>query len=181
LIFGCAGSCAHEGHDHGETNNAVSSAYPRVAARSELYEIVGVLRDNQLSIYLDDALTNEPVADATLQVTVGDSTAVEASKAGGGFYTLALPVQPAQSVEVIFSVSAQKGDDLLVDSLAAPPPASAPQAHEHGRLSSNRLVPAFAVGAAGLALLFGYSIRSGSRLAATVSVVASTIVVVLAA
>ncbi|TFV38894.1 HlyD family efflux transporter periplasmic adaptor subunit [Bradyrhizobium frederickii] len=181
LIFDCAASCAHEGHDHGQTNNAVSSAYPRVAARSELYEIVGILRDNQLSIYLDDAVTNEPVADATLQVTVGDSTAVEASKAGSGLYTLALPVQPAQSVEVIFSVSAQKGDDLLVDSLAAPQPASPPQAHEHGWLSSSRLVPALAVGAAGLALLLGYSIRSGSRLAVTVSAVASTIIVVLAA
>ncbi|MCK1732955.1 efflux RND transporter periplasmic adaptor subunit [Bradyrhizobium sp. 138] len=183
LIFGWAGSSAHEGHDHGEVNKApvVSSAYPRVAARSELYEIVGILRDNQLSIYLDDAVTNEPVSDATLQVTVGDSAAVEASKAGSGLYTFAMPGQPAESVEVIFSVSAQKGDDLLVDSLAAPQPASPAQAHERGWLSSGRLVAAFAVAAAGFGLLLGYSLRSGRRLAAIVSAVASTIFVVLAA
>ncbi|MBR0813327.1 efflux RND transporter periplasmic adaptor subunit [Bradyrhizobium diazoefficiens] len=183
LMLGCAGSGAHEGHDHGEANKApvVSSAYPRVVARSELYEIVGILRNNQLSIYLDDAVTNEPVSDATLQVTVGDANAVEASKAGSGLYTLAMPGHPAGSVEVIFSVSAQKGDDLLVDSLTAPQPASPPRAHGHGWLSSGRLVAAFAGAAAGFGLLFGYSIWSGRRIAAAVSAVVSAISVVLAA
>lgn len=183
LMLGCARSSAHEGHDHGEADKApvVSSAYPRVAARSELYEIVGILRDNQLSIYLDDAVTNEPVSDATLQVTIGDSAAVEASKAGRGFYTFAMPGRPAGSVEIIFSVSAQKGDDLLVDSLAAPQPVSPPRAHEHGWFSSSRLVAAFAVAAAGFGLLFGYSIWWGRRIAAAVSAVVSAISVVLAA
>ena len=50
------------------------AGYPRVAARSDLYEIVGILRDGRFSIFIDDAVTNEPVSDATLQVTVGDAT-----------------------------------------------------------------------------------------------------------
>ena len=183
LMLGCAGSSAHEGHDHGAADKApvVSSAYPRVAARSELYEIVGILRDNQLSIYLDDAVTNEPVSDANLQVTVGDSTAVEASKAGGGLYTVPMPGKPTESIEVIFSVSAQKGDDLLVDSLGVPQTASPPQAHEHGWLSSGRRAVAFGLAAAGFGLLFGYTIRRGRNLATTLSAVTAGVFVVLAA
>lgn len=183
LMLGSADSGAHEGHDHADADKSpvVSSAYPRVSARSELYEIVGILRDGQLSIYLDDAVTNEPVSDAALQVTIGDSGAIEATKAGNGLYTVAMPGKPTGSVEVIFSVSAQKGDDLLVDSLTLPQAASPLQAHEHGWLSSSRRVVVFAVAAAGFGLLFGYSIRSGRRIAATFSAVVSAIFVVLAA
>jgi len=183
LILGCAASSAHEGHDHGEADKSpvVSSAYPRVAARSELYEIVGILKDGQLSIYLDDAVTNEPIADAALQVTIGDSAATEAAKAGNGLYTVGMADRkPTGSVEVIFSVSAPKGDDLLVDSLTLPQAASSPQRHEHGPLSPGRRVVAFAIAAAGFGLLFGYSIRSGRRIAATLSAVVSAIFVVLA-
>src|SRR5215216_3291112 len=89
LFFGLAASVAHEGHDHGDAEKAavVSSAYPRVAARSELYEIVGILKDNQFSIFIDDAVTNEPVSDAALQVTIGDAGAIEATKTANGVYT----------------------------------------------------------------------------------------------
>jgi membrane fusion protein, heavy metal efflux system len=181
LILGSAGSGAHEGHDHGEADKSpvVSSAYPRVAARSELYEIVGILKDGQLSIYLDDAVTNEPVADAVVQVTIGESAAIEATKAGNGLYTVAMADRkPTGSIEVIFSVSAPKGDDLLVDSLTLPQAAGAPAAHEHG---SSRRVVTFAAAAAGFGLFFGYLIRSVRRLAATFSAVVSAIFVVLAA
>ncbi|WP_247316077.1 efflux RND transporter periplasmic adaptor subunit [Bradyrhizobium sp. 141] len=184
LILGAAGTGAHEGHDHGEADKSpvVSSAYPRVAARSELYEIVGIVKGGQLSIYLDDAITNEPVTDAILQVTIGESAAIEATKAGNGLYTVAIADRkPTGSVEVIFAVSAQKGDDLLVDSLTVPQTASPLQKHEYGPLSFSRRVVAFAVAAAGFGLLFGYSIRSGRRIAATFSAVVSAIFVVLAA
>ena len=83
LFLSLAVSVAHDGHDHGDADKSpvVSSAYPRVAARSELYEIVGILKDNQLSIFIDDAVTNAPITDAALQVTIGDAGAIEAEKA----------------------------------------------------------------------------------------------------
>ena len=127
LFLGLAVSVAHEGHDHGDGDKSavVAAGYPRVAARSDLYEIVGILRDGRFSIFIDDAVTNEPISDATLQVTVGDAPAIEATRTPDGIYTAALPDRKLTgSVEVIFSINARKGDDLLVDSLTLPQAAS---------------------------------------------------------
>ena len=187
LFLGLAVSVAHEGHDHGSSDNspAMSSAFPRVAARSDLYEIVGVLKDRQLSIFVDDAVTNEPVADAILQVTVGDSGAIEARDTGNGIYTAVLPdVLPdrklAGPVEVIFSVAGKKGDDLLVDSLTLPSTAGQPQKDEHGWLSSGRNAALFALAALGAGLVFLYSRRRGQKVAATALALATAAFVVLA-
>lgn len=185
LIGGLAGSLAHEGHDHSEADKstAASSVHPRVAARSERYEIVGILRDGRLSVYIDDAVTNQPVSDAALQVTIGDSGAIEATTERDGVYVVAVPGQkPTGPVEVIFSVNAAKGDDLLVDSLALPQAATPPQQqHEHGWLSPSRRVAAFALAAVSFGSLFFLLRRSGRRSPATISVVAAGACVVLAA
>lgn len=188
LFMGLPGALAHEGHDHGDAEKAavVSSAYPRVAARSELYEIVGILKDGKLSVFIDDPVTNEPVSDAVLQVTIGDSAPIEAAKTDEGVYTAAVPnATPAESVEVIFSVNAKKGNDLLVESLVptragnVPPPE---QKQEHGWLFSSRtVVAASALAAVGLGLLFGYWRRRGRSMAASISAAMAGAFVILAA
>ncbi|MET4451906.1 HlyD family efflux transporter periplasmic adaptor subunit [Bradyrhizobium sp. RT3b] len=188
LFFGMSGALAHEGHDHGDAEKAavVSSVYPRVAARSELYEIVGVFKDGKLSVFIDDPVTNEPVWDAVLQVTIGDSAPIEAAKADEGVYTAAVPIgTPAESVEVIFSISAKKGNDLLVDSLvptragSAPPPE---QKQELGWLFSSRTaVVASALAATGFGLLYGYWRRRGRSMAASVSAAMAGAFFILAA
>ncbi|HEU4806269.1 MAG TPA: HlyD family secretion protein, partial [Nitrobacter sp.] len=47
LLLGLSVSLAHEGHDHGddEKSAVASSAFPRVTARSDLYEVVGILKN----------------------------------------------------------------------------------------------------------------------------------------
>lgn len=182
LFLGLGVSVAHEGHDHADKSSAVSSAYPRVVARSDLYEIVGVVKDRQLSIFVDDAVTNEPVADAALQVTVGDSGAIEARAEGNGVYTAMLPDRKSSGpVEIIFSVAAAKGDDLLVDSLALPPSAGPLQKDEHGWLSTSRNAALLALAALVAGLTFGYSRRRGHKTVATASGLATAVFVVLAA
>lgn len=188
LFFGLSGALAHEGHDHGDAEKAavVSSAYPRVAARSELYDIVGILKDGKLSVFIDDPVTNEPVSDAALQVTIGDSATIEAAKTNEGVYMAAVPIgTPAESVEVIFSISAKKGNDLLVDSLVPTRAGNVPprdQKQEQGRLLSSRtVVVASAFAAAGLGLLFGYWRRRGRNTAASVSATIAGVFVILAA
>jgi biotin carboxyl carrier protein len=184
LFLGLAVSAAHEGHDHGDAEKSavVSSAYPRVAARSDLYEIVGILKDDQLSIFIDDAVTNEPVSDAALQVTIGDSPAIEAKRTSNGIYTAALPDwKPAGSVEVIFSVTAKRGDDLLVDTLAPPQAASTPEKQEHGWVPGRSGAAAFALAGLGFVLLFGYWRRRGHKAAATSAAVVTGACMLLAA
>jgi hypothetical protein len=114
---------AHEGHeDDDATRSALaSSTYPRVTAHSELYELAGIMRGERLSIYLDHFATNEPVADAKVKVAIADAEPVDAELAEKGVYTTSFPrsVQSG-SVEIVFSVTAASGDDLLVGALTLP-------------------------------------------------------------
>jgi len=118
---------AHEGHDHGDADKVapITSAFPRVAARSDLYEVVGILRDGQWSITVDDAKTNAPATDAKLQVTVGDGQAVDAVATRPGSFSLPQPKQLGAAADVIFSVTGKAGDDLLVDTFTPPAAADA--------------------------------------------------------
>jgi RND family efflux transporter MFP subunit len=123
IVVGSSASFAHEGHDHDDAARSAlaSSTYPRVTAQSELYELVGILRSGRLSIYLDHLATNEPVSDAKVSVTIADSKPVDADSTENGVYAIAFPgLARIGSVEVIFSVTATAGDDLLVGSLTLP-------------------------------------------------------------
>jgi membrane fusion protein, heavy metal efflux system len=112
---------AHEGghEDDDATRSALSSStYPRVTAQSELYELVGIVRGERLSIYLDHFATNEPVVDAKVKVAIGDTEPVDAERTENGVYTISLPrLARTGSVEVVFNVTAASGDDLLVGGL----------------------------------------------------------------
>src|SRR5262245_21724535 len=63
---------AHEGHDHGPPEAVAGQLAPRVSARSEVFELVGILRGERLVIYLDRFASNEPVTTADIAVTIGD-------------------------------------------------------------------------------------------------------------
>lgn len=161
IFYGCLASffiqivvaSAHEGHDHGDDQKTavVASTYPRVVARSDLYEIVGILKDDRLSITIDDAITNAPVKDAALQVTIGDAPAAEATPGPNGDYVIAFPdPRRTGSAEVVFSITRKDGDDLLVDTIDMPKRNDAAAAAQPD-------VPGFslAFGALAIAVLFG--------------------------
>lgn len=192
FFFSFTTSFGHEGHDHGDPASAalVSSAYPRIAARSDLYEIVGILKDGRLSIFVDDAVTNEPVPDARLQVTVGDSAPIDAEQVEPGVYAASMPsTRTAGSIEVVFAINAKRGDDLLINSFSPSAAASSGAAHSHGGRDPladvfaaplrNPVIPIAA--ALGLALAFIYLRRRGRSAAAAIAGVAAAGFVVLAA
>lgn len=184
LILSVAVSVAHEGHDHGDEKIAavVSSAFPRVAARSELYEIVGIVRDNRLSIFVDDAVTNEPISDATVQVTIGEAGAIEATKETDGSFAAALPdPRPTGPVEVIFSVAARKGDDLLVDSFTLFQNAVAPARVERRWVSAGPVGAMLLIAGLSLGLAYHFLKRRRRKAAATSAAMAAGACVVFAA
>ena len=113
---------AHEGHDHGPPQAATGPAAPRITVHSETYELVGILKGDQLVIYLDRFASNEPVTAATVAVTIGDAAdAVHAEPKPDGTYVLTLPrLRTAGSVELVFSITAENGDDLLIGTLVVP-------------------------------------------------------------
>ena len=143
----------------------VAAGYPRVAARSDLYEIVGILRDDRFSIFIDDAVTDEPVSDATLQVTIGDAPAIESHANARRHLYPALPDQKLTgSVEVIFSINARRATTCWWIPSPCRKPRASPDKHDHGWAPG--WSAGLALAALGFGLLFGYSRRRGLKVAA---------------
>jgi RND family efflux transporter MFP subunit len=190
ILLSLSAPFAHEGHkdDHPTRSALASSTYPRVTAHSEPYELVGVVRGERLSIYLDHFATNEPVADAKVKVAIGDTEPVDAELPENGVYTISFPrLTRAGSVEVVFNVTAASGDDLLVGALTLPPDAEPSAAHSSIRSVSLWIgsIP-WPIGhpivltliAFGLGVLFGHFQRSG-RLGPAMATGAATVGVLL--
>jgi membrane fusion protein, heavy metal efflux system len=106
---------AHEGHDLAPAQeSAPAASFPRVAATSELYELVGVLDGLRLTIYLDRFRDNVPVTDADINVTINDKSEM-AERSPDGTYTLVSGQFGAGGLfEFVFDIHAQEGDDLLI-------------------------------------------------------------------
>lgn len=153
-LFLFTSAVAHEGHDHGDAEKAavIASAFPRVFARSDLYEVVGILKDGQWSITIDDARTNAPVADAKLQVTIGDGQAVEATSTGPGSFSVPQQTVLPGAADVIFAVTGKTGDDLLVDTFE-PPDEAKDAARSAPGAASVSVYPAFLLAALVLGIL----------------------------
>jgi cobalt-zinc-cadmium efflux system membrane fusion protein len=173
ILLSLSAPFAHEGHeDDDATRSALaSSTYPRVTAHSEVYELVGVVRGERLSIYLDHFATNEPVADAKVKVVIGDTEPVDAESTENGVYTIPFPrLARTGSVGLVFNITATSGDDLLVGALTLPSDTEPSAAHSSIRSLSLWIGSiawpighpiALIVIAFGLGVLFGHFQRSG--------------------
>lgn len=116
-----AAAQAHEGHDHGAPQPTVSArSSPRVAAQSETYELVGILNQDNLRIYLDRFETNEPVTEAAIVATVG-GTDIAATPVGDGTFGIKSDAFAGEGpLEIVFVITSPSGDDLLIGTLDLP-------------------------------------------------------------
>ena len=127
LLVVAFGTCvlAGEGHDHGEakTPAAAASASPRFQGHSDLFEVVGILKGDELSITIDRYATNEPVLDAKVEVESGALKKTAAFHADHGDYSL-----PAESFRkpgtypITLTIVSGKDTDLVVGDLVVPDP-----------------------------------------------------------
>jgi cobalt-zinc-cadmium efflux system membrane fusion protein len=124
LTLGPYFALAHEGgHDQDDSERALlaASTFPRIVAKSETYELVGILRNDRLSIYLDRVPSNEPVTGAKVTVTIADAEPANTQLSDDGTYTLLRPHVPRSgTIDVVFNISEQGGDDLLIGTLSLP-------------------------------------------------------------
>jgi hypothetical protein len=112
----------HEGHDHGAASPSTRpAAAPRAEAASDLFELVAVARDGEMTIYLDRFATGEPVTDATITVETPQGS-VDAKPAPDGTYRLPAVWSraPGQS-DLIFTVTKGDAADVLTATLEVPP------------------------------------------------------------
>jgi hypothetical protein len=131
LVWPLAPLHADEGHDHGDAAaTADGPALPRFTAVSELFELVGVLDGQRLTLFLDHAPSNAPVKGAKLELELaGARVAVQAKADTEGEFEVMLPAVPASGVmAVTATVMAGDETDLLAGEL---------DIHEHAALPSH--------------------------------------------
>jgi len=115
--------CAHEGHEHAPaTSSATAASVPRLAVESEAYELVAVLKDSRLTIYLDRFEDNTPVTDAKITVMIDGEPVMAESSPDGTYVLTSRLFSGRDSVELVFDVRAPGVDDLLIGRLWLPPP-----------------------------------------------------------
>lgn len=124
MLFWCGiAAYAHDGHDHGDTPAPVTGDIaPRFEARSELFELVGVLRGTELVLYLDRAADNAPVPQAAIEIESGAFKG-QAQAASDGTFRLAADAlaQPGQHALTITVESGTEADLLNARFGHAPP------------------------------------------------------------
>ncbi len=120
-------------HDHGDAAPAPSGQrLPRFAAESDLFELVGVLKGQRLTLYLDRFADNSPVAGARIELDIGGAQ-FTAEPQGEDGYDVLLPAAPKPGVlPVTATVTAGTDTDLLAGELDIPEgPQAHPAAHAH--------------------------------------------------
>lgn len=132
FLLGASPLRAHEGHDHGDGAQATApaaSAAARFSARTDLFELVGVLAGGELWLYVDRADGNAPVDQAEVELESGGYKARAERSAPAVYRLKAGPLANAGKHAVTVSVSAGDDADLLVAGFDnAPAVAAAPAA-----------------------------------------------------
>jgi cobalt-zinc-cadmium efflux system membrane fusion protein len=128
-----------EGHTHGDEAATPSAVSPRVAMPGELYDVVAIYKGGRLTFYVDRLSDNAPVTDAKLEVTAGSKQFELAAGADGTFATEAGELAGGGSQELIVSIQAPGGDDLVGGTLDIPSSAGAGKGQtDHGVLPALR-------------------------------------------
>lgn len=109
---------AHEGHDHGPPAAEMPiSNHPRANAVSEDYEVVAVLKGEELFIYVDRFADNSPVTGARLTVTIGTTDFQPKLMPDGVFKLESNELLRPGKHELILSIQEGANTDLLITSL----------------------------------------------------------------
>ena len=153
---------AGEGHDHGETKTPAGAAVasPRFQGHSGLFEVVGILKGNELSITIDRYATNEPVLNAKVEVESGSLNKTADFHADHGDYSL-----PSESFRkpgtypITLTIVSGKDTDLIAGDLVVPDPEAG---RGHSAASASALMkwakPAAAAALSMLVLMIAFSI-----------------------
>lgn len=124
LLVWPAIALADAGHDHGATPSAVSATLaPRIEAQSESFELLAVLENGKLTLYLDRFATNEPVSNARIKIESGAFKAVAEPGAGSVYTAPGEAFAEPGPYPLVFTIQAADGSDLLSGTLTVPQPA----------------------------------------------------------
>lgn len=128
LLFAATGAAAHEGHVHADEPPPVEiRTAPRFEARGDLFEVVGVLDGDMLTVWVDRAADNAPVADGEVDIEAPGFAARAVAEAGV-FRLAAGGLAAAGDHPLTLTITAGDDADLLTAVFRQPPAAVAPVA-----------------------------------------------------
>ena len=113
---------AHEGHIHEDENPKLETAVsnPRFAVETTLFQLVGHAIGNKLTLYLDHYLSNEPVSEALIDITVGTDIQVAKEVSAGTYEITSDWLATGGTHDLIVSVAAGENADLILAQLVVP-------------------------------------------------------------
>lgn len=114
-----AGPGHDHGHDHGAESKPKSAANPRVAMTSDLYELVVILKEHDLNLYLDRRANTSPVTDAKIDLSVNGASGSAKLQSDGSYLFQSPELEQPGVFEIVATITKSGGDDLLVGSLDA--------------------------------------------------------------
>lgn len=106
---------AGPGHDHSAAAEVVQSGafFPRFYAESEQYEIVGLVKDKTIEVFVDQFLTGIPVLDADIEIDFGGQR-IKLKKSNSGIFEGQLLKRPNEdSIAVTLTVKEGDAIDIL--------------------------------------------------------------------
>lgn len=118
---------AHEGHDGAApTASAMPGAnIPRIEAQSDLFEIVGVVQNGLMTLFLDRYATNEPVIDAKIDIEAGPLKGSAQANANGTYTFRHVALAHPGQFPITFTITAGRDGDLLAGDLVIVDPEAA--------------------------------------------------------
>ena len=156
----CAWARAGEGHSHGAEAPALAgTASPRVQAHSDLFELVGVVDNGQMRVYLDRYATNEPIGNARIEYESGAHKGLAEAQPDGTYLIKFAALSKPGNLQFSFAVTVVPQADLLVGELEIKPPRD-----DHAAQPERPWLQWLGAGAGALALML-MALLLGRRLA----------------
>ncbi len=97
--------------------SAAEAARPSFEAHSELFELVGRIRDGRLILTLDDWASNEPISGARIEIDFAGHSHIAEARADGTYTLDATPFAAPATYPLIITVTAGEQSDLLATDL----------------------------------------------------------------
>lgn len=118
------GGDSSDGHTHAEAEKPVVSVdvAPRAGAQSEEFELVAVLANKKLTLYLDRYASNAPVADAQIELESGAVKIVAVQSEPGVYVVPGEHFSRPGKYPLVFSIQTAESADLLTATLEVAPP-----------------------------------------------------------
>ncbi len=110
---------AHEGHDHGDAPKTLTPVAPRGEAHAGDFEIVAVLRNGEIVVYLDRFETNEPVTNAEIEALTPKGSGKAVANEDGTYRLPAKWAEGSDHYDLIFTITLGDRSEVLPVTIVA--------------------------------------------------------------